>query len=79
MEFEPNLVVPCPFRLEPSKVERSTGLDLTPEKPLVRKTKLPRRNTQCGSYGSTNLTMAGTGKYADKDPRGKRITLSKTA
>ena len=39
---ESNLIVPRPFAAEPLEVlERSTSLDLTPERPAVRKTKSP--------------------------------------
>ena len=47
---EPNLIVPRPFAAEPLEVlERSTSLDLTPERPAVRKTMSQglRRSTQC--------------------------------
>ena len=47
---EPNLIVPRPFAAEPLEVlERSTSLDLTPERPAVRKTKSQglRRSIQC--------------------------------
>ena len=47
---EPNLIVPRQFAAEPLEVlERSTSLDLTPERPAVRKTMSQglRRSTQC--------------------------------
>ena len=41
---EPNLVVPRPFPHEPSEVlERSTSLDVTPERVLAAKSRLQRK------------------------------------
>ena len=57
---EPNLIVPRPFAAEPLEVlERSTSLDLTPERPAVRKTKSQgfRRSTQCKYKFTIHYTM----------------------
>lgn len=41
---EPNVVVPRPFPHEPSEVlERSASLDVTPERVLVTKSRLQRK------------------------------------
>lgn len=44
MEAEPNMVIPRPFPHEPSEVlERSTSLDVTPERALAKRKRSQRK------------------------------------